>query len=88
MHAPEEVRPREESVPQVNSTRATSEKKMKPKEVVHDEAPAPKTDHPFEPRAQWWTLCKHCGFAESAHTETTLTRRDHIHYYSDDNPED
>jgi hypothetical protein len=25
------------------------------------------TDHPFEPRAEWWSLCKRCGLAKSAH---------------------
>ena len=25
-------------------------------------------NHPFEPRAEWWTLCRVCGLAESAHT--------------------
>lgn len=32
------------------------------------------TDHPFVPAGAWWTRCKHCKLAESAHRETTLTR--------------
>lgn len=58
------------------------------REVAHDESPAIITNHAFEPRGEWWSLCRHCGLAESAHAETTLTGREHIHYYSDDNPDD
>lgn len=87
MHIHDEVRPRKESPLQSRRNPPIPEKQTR-REVVHDEAPANKTDHPFEPRAEWWTLCKICGFAESAHSETTLTSRDHIRYYSDDNPED
>lgn len=36
------------------------------------------TDHKFAPKGEWWALCKHCNFAESAHAETE------IRYYSDD----
>lgn len=53
----------------------------KPKEVAHDEAPAIVSSHPFEPKGAWWTLCKHCNLAESAHSETT---NEHFHYVSDD----
>lgn len=53
----------------------------RPKEVTHDETPSIITDHPFEPRKEWWSLCRHCSLAESAHRETTLER---FHYYSDD----
>lgn len=58
--------------------------KPKPQEVMHDEAPSGITDHAFEPRREWYTLCKHCGYAEAAHAETTINARDHIGYYSDD----
>jgi 5-methylcytosine-specific restriction endonuclease McrA len=56
----------------------------RPKEVLHDETPSIVKDHKFEPRGEWWTLCKHCHLAESAHAETT--RR--FQYYSDDLTED
>lgn len=46
------------------------------------------SDHAFEPRGEWWSLCKHCPLAEAAHAETTLTHHDKYHYYSDDNPDD
>lgn len=29
-------------------------------------------DHPFVPRGQWWSLCKICGLAMPAHTETII----------------
>lgn len=65
----------------------TSEKE-RPREVVHDESPSGITDHPFEPRGEWWTLCKHCSRAQAAHAETTVDgRRIIIGYYSDDNPD-
>lgn len=53
---------------------------QRPKEVQHDEAPSGVTDHPFEPKAEWWTLCKRCNLAESAHAETTIR----IRYIGDD----
>lgn len=56
------------------------------KQVLHDEAPSLITDHAFEPRGEWYTLCIHCRRSEAAHAETTLTGREHIHYYSDDTP--
>lgn len=46
----------------------------RPPEVAHDETPPNRDDHPFEPKGEWWTLCKHCNLAESAHRETTLIR--------------
>lgn len=52
--------------------------------VAHDETPSGITDHAFEPRGEWYTLCKHCGRAEAAHEETTIDWRDHVGYYSDD----
>lgn len=62
----------------------------RPKEVAHDVTPSIISDHPFEPKAEWWTLCGHynadgtrCNLAESAHTETTLR----VAYYSDDSEE-
>jgi hypothetical protein len=36
------------------------------------EAGVPTVEHPFEPRGEWWSLCKVCGPAESAHLTTTL----------------
>jgi hypothetical protein len=63
---------------------AMSEAK-RPKEVQHDEAPSQIVDHPFEPRGEWYTLCKHCGLAESAHKETTLLP---FRYFSEDMPDD
>lgn len=56
------------------------DKPNKPKEVFHDETPSMISDHAFTPRAQWWSLCKHCGKAESAHKETSLPLR----YIGDD----
>lgn len=53
----------------------------RPKEVAHDESPSIIFDHAFEPKGVWWTLCKHCNLAESAHRETTLPA---FHYVSDD----
>ena len=64
---------------------AAAEKPPKPKEVFHDETPSNVVDHPFEPRTEWWTLCKHCGLAESAHAETTLLP---FHYMSDYMPDE
>lgn len=64
---------------------AAAEKPSRPKEVFHDQAPSQVIDHPFEPRGEWYTLCKHCRLAESAHKETTLLP---LRYYSDDNPEE
>lgn len=51
---------------------------VRPKEVAHDETPSGVTDHPFEPKGEWWTLCKHCNKAESAHAETAM-----VHYLGD-----
>lgn len=59
-------------------------KSNRPKEIVHDEAPSGVTDHAFEPKAEWWTLCKHCNLAESAHAETTRL----FHYVGDDLDDD
>lgn len=61
----------------------SNSKPLRPKEVLHDERPSVIMDHPFEPKGEWWSLCKHCNLAESAHKETTLE----IRYYSDDVPE-
>jgi hypothetical protein len=41
-------------------------------------APAIIRSHPFEPRAQWWTVCKFCGLAEAAHADTVLIQRRHV----------
>lgn len=58
----------------------------RPKEVQHDTTPSGITDHPFEPKGLWFTLCRHCNLAESAHAETTIKRpgRMPIHYIGDD----
>jgi hypothetical protein len=42
---------------------------------THDEAPAIISDHPFEPRGEWWSLCKHCGLAQAAHSSSTINSR-------------
>lgn len=65
-------------------------KAERPKEVQHDETPSGITDHPFEPKGLWFTLCLHCNLAESAHAETTLKRpeRLRIRYVSDDMDDD
>ena len=55
----------------------------RPREVGHDEAPSIIDDHAFEPRGEWWSLCEHCGLAESAHKETTLR----FYYVDEDMPE-
>lgn len=47
-------------------------KAPRPTEAQHDETPSGITDHAFEPRGEWWTLCKHCTRAEAAHAETTV----------------
>ena len=52
--------------------------------VAHDETPSGITDHAFEPRDEWYTLCVHCGLAEAAHAETTIDSRVHIGYFGDD----
>lgn len=57
----------------------------RPEEVVHDETPSQITDHAFEPKGEWWSLCEHCNLAESAHRESTLPP---FRYYSDDMPEE
>ena len=62
-------------------------KPFRPRPVLYDETPSQITDHAFEPRGEWYTLCKFCNLSEAAHMRTTLTSREHIHYYSDDNPE-
>lgn len=62
------------------------------KEKAHDADPAIISDHAYEPRGEWWSLCKHCGLAEAAHSETTINSREYmaprIGYYSDDNLDD
>ena len=37
--------------------------------TADNNAPAIIDDHPFEPRAQWFTTCRRCGLAEAAHTD-------------------
>lgn len=56
------------------------------REVAHDEGPAIIRDHPFEPKAEWWSLCKECNLAESAHSDTVLHHP--IGYVGDDDPDD
>lgn len=70
-------------------TTPTKPKRVRP--IQHDETPSGVTNHAFEPKGAWYTLCKHCNLAESAHAETTTTRESRkflVRYYSDDNPED
>ena len=66
----------------------TDAKAGRPKEVQHDETPSGVTDHAFEPKGLWYTLCSRCNLAESAHAETTVNHGVLISYYSDDNPDD
>jgi hypothetical protein len=47
---------------------------MRPQEIMHDTTPSLIVDHSFEPKDQWWSLCKHCNLAESAHKETIIIR--------------
>lgn len=44
----------------------------KKKPIETDEAPAIINDHAFEPRGEWYTVCKHCGLAAAAHSETSI----------------
>ena len=53
------------------------------KEVIHDETPSQIIDHEFDPRGEWWSLCKHCRLARAAHRDSVLE----IRYYSDDIPD-
>lgn len=32
-------------------------------------------DHPFEPKGEWWSLCKHCGLGQASHVHTTPAGR-------------
>lgn len=73
----------------------TPPKVQRPQEVHHDETPSGVTDHPFEPKGEWYTLCGYrmsdgrmCNLAESAHDETTVGAAVRIRYYSDDNPDE
>lgn len=34
------------------------------------------SDHPFEPRDEWWSQCVSCGLAESAHASTLVDPSD------------
>jgi hypothetical protein len=63
-------------------------KTERPKEVQHDESPSGITDHPFEPKGAWFTLCKHCNLAESAHAETTHEHPIHVYHVSEDMDDD
>lgn len=46
----------------------------KPKVVGHDESPSVVTDHAFQPKDAWYSLCAHgtCNLAESAHRDSVL----------------
>lgn len=46
--------------------------------IIHDEAPSIIKDHPFEPAAQWWSLCKHCNLAQAAHSSSTINTQEEI----------
>ena len=39
-------------------------------------------DHAFEPRSEWWSLCKYCGFAQATHfsTHPAVTHDIHLHF--------
>jgi hypothetical protein len=50
-------------------------------EAGHDETPPEVDDHEFEARGEWWSLCKHCRLARSAHARVG---RFPYRYYSDD----
>jgi hypothetical protein len=42
------------------------------------------TDHWYEPRGAWWTVCKICGLAEAAHLSTLSTHAEGgAHAHSD-----
>lgn len=32
-------------------------------------------DHPFEPKGEWWSLCKHCGLGQASHVSSTPAGR-------------
>lgn len=55
----------------------------RPQPVQHDESPSGITDHAFEPKGLWYTLCSRCNLAESAHAETTV-KHPRFHYVGDD----
>lgn len=55
----------------------------RPQPAAHDESPSVISTHAFEPKGAWWSLCKHCNLAESAHKDTTR-----FWYVSDDEPEE
>jgi len=59
-------------------------KQERAKEVAHDETPSGITDHAFEPKGEWWSLCLHCNLAASAHAVAIPQFR----YYSDDETDD
>lgn len=42
---------------------------------VEDEASPGVGDHPFDPKGEWWSLCKHCGLARAAHKTSTIDVR-------------
>jgi hypothetical protein len=63
-------------------------KTQRPKQVQHDESPSGITDHAFEPKGAWFTLCRHCNLAESAHAETNTEHPIRIGYVADDMAED
>lgn len=42
------------------------------KQTLADESAAIIRDHKFSPKDYWFSLCRHCNLAESAHEETEL----------------
>lgn len=32
-------------------------------------------DHQYEPRAEWWSLCRHCNLAQAAHASSSIDTR-------------
>lgn len=41
-------------------------------EALGDQTPAIITDHKFSPKGDWFSLCRYCNLAESAHEATEL----------------
>jgi hypothetical protein len=45
---------------------------------AYDDAPSVINDHPFVPQDEWWSLCKHCGLAQAAHSSSTINTQEEI----------
>jgi hypothetical protein len=33
------------------------------------------SDHRYQPRGEWWSVCRFCGLAEAAHARSAVRRR-------------